>query len=173
MEGRVPSKRRAKRTRERESVKSIAEQISALGGMSSRQLRAEYARVFGESTKTPHRGWLIKKIAWRIQADAEGGLSARAKEQADKLGADAPVRWNRPPPKSKSVNRDPRLPSPGTVLQRKYKGRTYEVTVLRSGFVYDGQEFQSLSAVAKEITGTVWNGLLFFGLKKRGKAPAS
>lgn len=173
MEGRVPSKRRAKRTRERESVKSIAEQISALGGMSSRQLRAEYARVFGESTKTPHRGWLIKKIAWRIQANAEGGLSARAMEQADRLGADAPVRWNRQATEPKAVNRDPRLPSPGTVLKRKYKGRTYEVKVLRAGFIYDDREFQSLSAVAKEITGTVWNGLRFFRLDQSGKAAAS
>lgn len=154
-------------------MKGIAEQISELSRMSSRQLQAEYARVFGESTKTPHRDWLIKKIAWRIQADAEGGLSARAMEQADRLGADAPVRWNRPPTTSKAVDRDPRLPSPGSVLQRKYKGRTYEVKVLRAGFIYDGREFQSLSAVAKEITGTVWNGLRFFRLDQLGKAAAS
>lgn len=172
MEARVASTRRTKRTGERERVKSITQRLTALGEMSPKELREEYLAVFGEPTRTRNRRWLIKKIAWRIQAEAEGGLTARAKERAEELGATARVRWNRPPEED-SHERDPRLPRPGTILRRPYKGATYEVTVLRDGFEYEGREFRSLSAVALEITGTVWNGLLFFGLKKRGKAAAS
>src|SRR5438034_806350 len=62
--------------------------------------------------------------------------------------------------------RDPRLPSPGTVLTRPYRGRTIAVTVLESGFEYEGRRFDSLTAVAKAVTGSHWNGLEFFGLTK-------
>jgi hypothetical protein len=63
-----------------------------------------------------------------------------------------------------------RLPIPGTVLTRKYRGRQIEVKVLPNGFDYDGQVYRSLSAVATAVTGSHWNGLLFFGLteNKRG-----
>ena len=66
--------------------------------------------------------------------------------------------------------RDPRLPSPGTVLTRLYKGRLLEVTVLADGFAYAGVRFRSLSALAKHVTGSHTNGFLFFGLVgKEGK----
>ncbi len=165
----MANQRRAKRTRERDRVKTLAQRLSALGDMSPAELRAEYEAVFGEPTRTRHRRWLIKKIAWQIQADAEGGLTARARERAEELGASARVRWNRPPEEA-APERDPRLPSPGTILRRTYDGAVHEVTVLRRGFEYAGKEFRSLSAVALAITGTVWNGLVFFGLKRRGAA---
>lgn len=62
--------------------------------------------------------------------------------------------------------RDPRLPAPGTVLSREHKGFEHEVEVLESGFRYRGREYRSLSAIAKEIAGTPWNGFTFFGLGK-------
>jgi hypothetical protein len=65
---------------------------------------------------------------------------------------------------------DPRLPCPGTYLQRLYKGRTIQVLVQTDGFVYDGQLFASLSAVAKAVTGSHCNGFWFFGLTRRGGA---
>ena len=65
-----------------------------------------------------------------------------------------------------------RLPVAGTVLRRVYQERTVEVKVLAEGFEYEGQRYESLSAVARVITGTRWNGLLFFGLTKRRKAKA-
>jgi hypothetical protein len=63
-------------------------------------------------------------------------------------------------------NHDPRLPMPGSVLVKEYRGRTIVVHVFDSGFECDGRRFSSLSAIAKEITGTKWNGMLFFGLTK-------
>lgn len=60
-------------------------------------------------------------------------------------------------------------PIPGTVLAREYRGRLIEVTVLPKGFELDGQVYRSLSAAAKAVTGSHWNGLLFFGLKNGEK----
>lgn len=65
--------------------------------------------------------------------------------------------------------RDPRLPEPGTVLEKTYKGETYQVKVLDDGFEYNGTHFRSLSRVACEITGQIWNGYLFMGLIQRSK----
>ncbi|QOJ01910.1 MAG: DUF2924 domain-containing protein [Phycisphaeraceae bacterium] len=63
-----------------------------------------------------------------------------------------------------------RLPAPGTVLRRSFKGAEHEVTVLPNGFEYEGKAYRSLSAVATAITGSHWNGFLFFGLTKKGTA---
>jgi hypothetical protein len=69
--------------------------------------------------------------------------------------------------------RDPALPQVGTVLRRVHKGRTHEVKVLEGGFQYQGQTYETLSAVAKAITGTTWNGRLFFGLTTRKRKEAA
>ena len=68
------------------------------------------------------------------------------------------------------VTRDRRLPEPGTVITRLYKGRLLEVRVLADGFAHDAERFASLSAVAKHITGSHCNGYHFFGLSKRGES---
>ena len=66
--------------------------------------------------------------------------------------------------------RDPRVPTAGTVLKRSWGGKEHVVQVLDFGFLYEGRRFKSLSAAARAITGTRWNGFLFFGLKKRGES---
>lgn len=157
-----------------ETVKGIAAQLVALSSMSVAELREKYEEVFGVPTRTRNRDWLRKKIAWRIQELAEGGLSERAEARVAALERDAPARHIRPPTtpsaaKSDEALRDPRLPPVGTVLTRTYKGVEHRVTVLADGFEFRGSTYASLSKVALEITGTVWNGHLFFGLKKRGK----
>lgn len=69
---------------------------------------------------------------------------------------------------SAKKKRDPRLPSVGSKIKRKYKGETYEVSCLASSFKYDGEEYKSLSAVAREITGAKSiNGFFFFGLTEK------
>jgi len=68
-----------------------------------------------------------------------------------------------------SRDRDPRLPKAGAVLTRTFKGKEIKVEVLDAGFAYDGKTWRSLSAIAKEVSGTSWNGYLFFGLQKRAK----
>ena len=145
-------------------------------------LRRKYADVFGETTRSRHKEFLIKRIAWRIQANIEGGLSARALCRAEELANDADLRIRRPPAKPEPspatttmpVKVDfgdrPGLPMPGTILTRPYRGRTIRVTVLDNGFEYEGEVYRSLSAVAKAVTGSHWSGNYFFGLKGRSKA---
>ena len=71
--------------------------------------------------------------------------------------------------RSFSSAHDRRLPMPGTVLMREYKGEKLSVMVLDHGFEFDGDVYKSLTAVAKSVTGTHWNGYHFFGLKKEGR----
>ena len=144
------------------------------------QLRARYAEVFGERTNGRHKEWLIKRIIWRMQANAEGDLSERARRRAEELANDADLRMTPPRERKPSPNADERTvavaatlqPStelmPGTVLKREYKGRTVRVTVLADGFEHEGERYKSLTAVAKVITGKHWNGFHFFNLRKNG-----
>ena len=67
--------------------------------------------------------------------------------------------------------RDPRLPRPGGVLSRTFQGKEIKVQVLDAGFGYEGKTWRSLSAIAKAVSGTSWNGFLFFGLQTRAKQP--
>jgi hypothetical protein len=144
--------------------------VAELNRMSVPDLKERYAEVFGEPSPTSHKRMLIKRIVWRTQALREGGLSERAKRRAAELATDADLRLTPPPPpRAVSVegavgHGDRRLPMPGAVLTRDYRGRRYTVKVVAGGFEYDGERFKSLSAVARRITGAHWNGYLFFGL---------
>ena len=157
---------------------NVAKELVALERMTPKQLRAKFEEVFEEECRSHHKQWLIKRIIWRMQANAEGDLSKRARRRAEELANDAdlrlkPPRDPEPAPSRRATatvprNEDGRVPMPGAVLTREYKGETIAVTVCKDGFVYEGEKYKSLSAVAKEITGTHWNGYHFFGLKKGG-----
>ena len=148
----------------------LARQIALLGRMTVKQLREKYIEAFGEPTRAGNKVWLARRIAWRLQARAEGGLSERAKKRAAELADDADLRVA-PPKETAEAARavipfksDGRLPPPGSVITRPYKGVVLQVKVLGDGFEYAGQRYRSLSAVAKAITGSHCNGYLFFNL---------
>ena len=157
---------------------NIAKEVAALRRMTVKELRARYAEVFGEPTNGNHKVWLTRRIAWRLQALAEGDLSERARRRAAELARDADLRLNAPQPKDPTTATQPsavqpepmtgpapvdaRLPPPGTILTRPYKGQQLHVQVLTDGFAYAGNVYPSLSAVAKAITGSHCNGFLFF-----------
>ena len=116
----------------------------------------------------------IRRVAWRLQALAEGDLTERARERALMLAADADLRlraprqfWRELDDKAKQQARDPRLPPAGTTLTREYQGRAVSVKILQNGFEYDGRIYDSLSSIASAATGTRWNGFAFFGLNKK------
>ena len=150
---------------------TVASQIDALHIMTTAQLVARFAEVHGYPTRTRHRRYLVRKIAWRLQADAEGDLSERARRRAQELADDAEVRVMAPrgsvcpEPASRPASRDPRLPAPGAVIVRGYKGRTLRVLVTEDGFEWNGQRYASLSAVARAVTGSHLNGFRFFRLE--------
>src|SRR5437762_4086683 len=117
---------------------AMQKEIEELSRMTVGQLRQKYMEVFGEESRSNHKQFLFRRIAWRIQALAEGGLSERARRRALEIANDADLRIRAP--KSKfgpeatldpklSVSRkvasalDPRLPRPGTYLEREFKGR--------------------------------------------------
>lgn len=137
-------------------------------------LKVRYAEVFGEHTRSNNRDYLVKRIVWRLQARAEGGLSERARRRAEQLADDADLRTRaprsdaaptgRPLVASMRVEQGSGEPMPGTVLTREYKGRLIVVRVLPKGYEHAGQVYRSLSAVAHAITGSHWNGRLFVNL---------
>lgn len=172
------------------TTENVKKQIAALERMSVGQLQKRYAEVFGEPARSGNRQWLLRRVAWRIQALAEGDLAMRAiersRERARDLARDADLRLRPPetpmPPVNHNgtvvngrlaIQRDERIPPPGTELVRRFKGHEYKVTVLPNGFEYDGEFYRSLSAIAHAISGSHWNGLLFFGLTRNGKQEAS
>jgi hypothetical protein len=139
------------------------------------ELRALHAEVCGAPTASRHKIWLVRRIAWRVQANAEGGLTERALARAAELSAGQQLRERRPIERRQvsgsatkvvpiPMSRGPIL-APGTVLRREWKGTMHLVTTQQTGFEHDGRHYASLSAVATAITGTKWNGLVFFGLK--------
>ncbi|RLC08693.1 MAG: DUF2924 domain-containing protein [Deltaproteobacteria bacterium] len=159
---------------------NAGKEVARLRRMTVAELRERYAEVFGEETRSRHKDYLVRRIAWRLQANAEGDLSERARRRAMELAADADVRLTAPRNKAAPaagqtkvatlhISQDDRLPMPGAVLTRQYKGRTIEVRVLPDGFEYEGEIYKSLSAVAKAVTGTHWNGYHFFQLGKHGR----
>ena len=150
---------------------NIVNEVATLQRMTIGQLRQRFAELFGEATPASNKTWLVKRIAWRMQALAEGDLSERARRRAAELAQDADLRLN--PPRSKSTVPPPepvsvptpvdhRLPPPGTILTRPYKGQQLHVQVLTDGFAFAGTVYASLSAVAKAITGSHCNGFHFF-----------
>lgn len=157
---------------------SVVTEIEALRGFTVGALRKRYHELFGQESRSGNKQFLFRRIAWRIQANAEGDISERAKQRALEIACDADLRI-RPPATFDigSVQRKRTVegtkpatttPRAGTVLTRRYGARQIAVKVLAKGFEYQGRPYRSLSAIAREVTGTRWNGLVFFGLKERG-----
>ena len=154
---------------------NITKEVAVMKRLPMRELREWYAEAFGETTQVNNRVWLVRRIAWRLQARAEGDLSERARRRAEELADDADLRLSPPPgptaapavPANPPPPTGSRLPLPGSVLTRTYKGETLQVKVLEGGaFEFEGEVFRSLSAVAKKITGSHCNGYLFFKVGK-------
>src|SRR4051812_33291564 len=155
---------------------NIEQTVEALRRMAPAQLRVKYQELFGEPTRTGNGEFLFKRCAWRVQSLAEGTLSERARRRAEELAKTTDVRTTLPrPPKAATdasgriVTRPARetahdrLPVAGTVLTRTYRGRRVEAKVLPNGFEHDGEDYRSLSAIARHVTGTQWNGHTPYG----------
>jgi hypothetical protein len=159
---------------------AVCAEIESLRQMKVGALRAKYREVCGEEPRSSNKQLLFRRIAWRLQAKVEGDLSERARRRALEIADDADLRILAPdgffaesapdatrPLERAGAGRDRRLPAPGTLLTRQFENRRIVVKVLENGFEYQSQQYRSLSAIAREITGTRWNGLLFFGLSER------
>jgi hypothetical protein len=152
----------------------LEKEIERLRQSKVKELQERYRELFGEDSPSSNRVHLFRRIAWRLQARGAGNLSDRAQQRAVELADDAELRRRAPRSfwramegrTSSGAHRDPRLPEAGSRLTRSYQQRTIEVRVLETGFEYNGTAYSSLSAIARQITGTRWNGCLFFGIHK-------
>jgi hypothetical protein len=161
----------AKEQPDRAAIASVAADLAALQQMSPADLAEKYLALFGAPPRSRNKDFLRKRLAWRIQELAEGGLSERALARIEELGPAALAAWRHPARAGatsstrapmKSAARDPRLPPTGTVLTRVHGTTEHAVTVLDGSFEYRGERYRSLSKIARVITGTPWNGYLFF-----------
>ena len=153
---------------------SISTEIARLDQLTISQLSQRYEEVTGEPCRSRHKQYLVRRVAWMLQAKAEGGLTERARRRAEELANVADVRVT--PPRAPRVGatvakparfvavHDQRLPPPGNWVERPYKGRLVRVLVLADGFEFEGERYRSLSAIAKAVTGSHVNGFHFFRL---------
>ena len=149
---------------------SVLRQLATLETLTTAQLHEKWRDLYGGEPPRYKRQFLIKRLAYRIQELFYGGLSEAAKTHLKQVAETDPEarvtgRVTDSPPGQADI-------LPGTRFVRIWKDRRYEVLAHESGFEYDGRIFRSLSAVAREITGTRWNGKLFFGLKKTNESGA-
>ena len=147
----------------------VLRHIAALPKMSLDELRERWKSLFDTPPPGYSKAMMVRRLAYRMQELAYGGLSEGAQEHLrnvldangfDDKGAFATAtgkRWRRRKKKG--------MPLVGTRLVREWDGTRYEVTVVRGGYEFEGRRYRSLTAVVKEITGTKWSGPAFFGLR--------
>jgi hypothetical protein len=133
--------------------RAVLRQVMELPTLDFAELKAHWAELYGTEPPAYNKAHLVKRLAYRIQELAYGGLSEAARERLEGLGE-----TRRSGPRGD-------LPVAGTLLVREWQGERHEVAVTRDGFEYQGRPYRSLSAIARAITGTQWNGKAFFGLR--------
>ena len=150
-------------------MNTIAQQVSELQRLSPAELAERYSELFGKQPRIRNKAFLQRQVAWKLQERALGGLSTHARARLDELISKLDVRLAPPEPRARpAATKDaPRGPLAGTTLVREWRGEQIRVEVHENGFEWRGTMFRSLSGVARAITGTTWNGRLFFGLTKR------
>ncbi len=136
--------------------------LAALATMATPDLKQQWRNLFGTEPPPYNQKFLRNRLAYRTQELAFGGLKpatiARLEALGEQLdGGNLTIR---------RIRAD-RKPIAGTILVREYQGVEHRVTVRSDDYEYQGRAFRSLSAIARAITGTRWNGLVFFGLKNR------
>lgn len=174
--------RREALMQDRVETSEVHRAIDRVDDMTVQQLRDHYREVFDEDTRSRNRQYLIKKLKWRIQELTEGGLSELARRKIAELSPKSPIRRRllalvpsaetavmapatpraSPIAAAAPKPRDARLPPPGTTIQKTHNDIAHEVRILVDGAEYLGKKYGSLSGVARAITGTNWNGFLFF-----------
>jgi hypothetical protein len=154
---------------------SVIRQIHRLKEMTVGELRVEWQRLYGEPSRSRNRDFLWRRLAWRVQEIAYGGLGDAAKRRLAELGQ---VEFQRgrtpavavdvaePAPAPRPV-RDLRLPSPGTIISRRWRDKELRLLVRDDGYELDGVVYRSLTEAARAATGSHWNGKLFWGVAQR------
>ena len=143
----------------------IPARLSALKTTSTPDLKQQWRDLFETEPPPFNRRYLESRLAYRIQELAYGGLKPETVRRLEKLGEELDGGI-----KAKRQTRADVRPISGTRLIREYQGVEHCVTVRDDDFEYQGRPYKSLSAIARAITGTQWNGVVFFGLKSGRRA---
>ncbi|MGN7613077.1 DUF2924 domain-containing protein [Magnetococcales bacterium HHB-1] len=141
-------------------MSKVLKQVAILPSMSIQELREMWRELYDADPPSFTKAFLIKRLAYRLQELTYNGLQKKELKRLQHLAEE-----NRDETSRAYRNQNGR-PLPGTRLIREWKGIEHCCTVLEEDFEYQGQKFKSLSAVARHITGTRWNGLVFWGLKR-------
>ncbi len=143
----------------------IPARLAALKTMALPELKAQWRTLFGTEPPGYNRRFLESRLAYRIQELAFGGLKPETLRRLEILGE----QYDSDNVTTRRIRHDAK-PVAGTRLVREYRGVEHTVTVLADGYEWQGLPYRSLSAIARAITGTRWNGLVFFGIKREGSA---
>ncbi|HQS18448.1 DUF2924 domain-containing protein [Reyranella sp.] len=144
---------------------TVLARVAALKATPTTKLKEQWTALFDRPAPPYNRRFLESRLAYRIQELAYGGLKPETVRRLEQLGEELDggnIAVRR--------LRGSDIPIAGTRLIREYQGVEYTVTVMADGYEWQGRPYKSLSAIARAITGTRWNGLLFFGLKNRRRA---
>jgi len=159
---------------------NITKEVANMERLSVGALCERYREVFAEVTKARNKQWLIKRIAWKLQANEEGDISERARKLAMEIAQSSDIRTSVPKIRTRPIEAtfatattiitppgDSRLPVAGTVLMKNYKGRSIQVRVLPNSFEYEGEQYKTLTSISRIVTGQKnINGFQFFKLGK-------
>ena len=160
--------RRAKSVARAQTEESLGEEIAHLRDLDLKGLRSRWQSVTGrEVAHHLPRHLLFAMIAYRIQADVMGDLNAETVRHLKKIGS--ALSSVEAIPLTEAFDRRRRELLPGTVLKREWNGQNHRVTVLDNGFCWEGRSYDSLSKIARAITGTKWNSPRFFGLRDKAQ----
>ncbi|MBF0182107.1 MAG: DUF2924 domain-containing protein [Magnetococcales bacterium] len=142
---------------------NVIKQVAALPGMSTEELKRMWADLHKAESPPFNRMFLVRRLAHRIQELSLGGMDAQLEKRLERIdaGDEGALQERKRPPGERLL--------PGTKLVREWKGVEHCCMVLEDGFEYQGRKFGSLSAVANFISGTKWNGHVFWGLRRQGE----
>lgn len=143
---------------------TVLAQLTAMQRLSVNELKAKWEALFGTAAPNNARAFLELRIGYRIQELNYGGLSRDTRRALELLADEVEGKVAR-----KGMSIDARNPLPGTRLLREWGGVEHAVTVVADGYEWQGRKYRSLSAIAKAITGTSWNGFRFFALGSTGR----
>lgn len=150
------------------SARPTLPQSVEVGKITVKEAHALWREVFGAATNTRNLPYLRRRLAVRMKELAQEANAPSAEQDVVEVRAGVVSERSEPRKRQQGLTgqkrreRDPRLPGAGATLEREYKGKLYKVAVGEENFEYAGKQFGSLSTIAKEITGQVWNGFVFF-----------
>jgi hypothetical protein len=144
---------------------SIIAQVTAIATLTRDEMKDEWRRLFG--TEPPGYGpdLMRRRLQYRVQELAYGGIAEETRKRLREIDRLAQEKAKHP----EEADR----PIAGTMFVREHGGERHEVIVLQVGYQYRGERYDSLSAIAKKITGGHWNGWRFFGIRRNTKRIAS